>query len=119
MSVMYMLFLGAPGSGKGTHARKLSDEFGMFHLSSGLLLRKAARRKTSGGQVIKRYLTRGRLVPDEITVKLLEREIIKFKEKDIIFDGFPRTISQAEKLDEILSELDKKLDLCIHLEVAK
>ena len=114
---MYMLFIGPPGSGKGTHARKLSQQFGMFHLSSGNLLRKAARKKSSGGQVIKRYIARGRLVPDEITVKLIRREIMKFREKDIIFDGFPRTVAQAERLTDLLEQIDKKIDLGIFLKV--
>ncbi len=114
---MYILFLGLPGAGKGTHARKLSLEYDMFHLSSGTLLRKAARRKSAGGQVIKRYISRGKLVPDEIIVKLIRKEIMKFQEKDIVFEGFPKTINQARELEEILDEIEKEINFCIYLKV--
>ena len=116
---MDLLLLGLPGAGKGTHAEILSRGYDLTLVSSGKLFRNAARKKTPLGEIAKRYILEGKLVPDEIAVKLIKAEIIKFSEKNLLFEGFPRTLNQAKKLDEILASIDKKLDLAIYLQVAE
>ena len=114
---MYTVLLGLPGAGKGTHAKNLSEEFNMLHLSSGNIFKNAVRENTHLGRKVKDYIHNGELVPDEITIDVMESKIKYHKKENIIFDGFPRTINQAFKLDTFLSNLDKSIDLCIYIEV--
>ncbi|MFW5998401.1 MAG: adenylate kinase family protein [bacterium] len=116
---MNLILLGLPGAGKGTHARKLMKKYDMIHLSTGKLIRKTARQNTSIGTVARRYINEGKLVPDEIAVKLVRNKVMKFKEKDIIFDGFPRNIFQIQALEHILQEIEENISLCIYLKVAE
>ena len=115
---MYIILIGAQGSGKGTQADLLSEALGIPHISSGDLFRKAQDEKTELGLKAKAYLDRGELVPDDITVAMV---LGRLKEPDCakgaILDGFPRTIPQAEALDKGLQDAGKQIDLAIYLEV--
>jgi adenylate kinase len=117
---VYIILIGAQGSGKGTQADLLSEALGIPHISSGDLFRKAQDEKTELGLKAKAYLDRGELVPDDITVAMV---LGRLKEPDCakgaILDGFPRTISQAEALDKGLEEAGKQIDLAIYLEVPR
>ncbi len=115
---MNIILLGLPGAGKGSFAKKLNDDYGMFHLSSGEILKKVVGKNTSLGKEINNYINKGELVPDDITVNLMKKKIKQISNKNIIFDGFPRSIKQAEELDKILKQFAEKIDLCIYLKVA-
>lgn len=117
---MYIILIGAQGSGKGTQADLLSTALGIPHVASGDLFRKAQDEKTELGVKAKAYLDRGELVPDDITVAMV---LSRLKEPDcangVVLDGFPRTIAQAEALDKGLEEAGKQIDLAIYLEVPR
>ncbi len=113
---MRIILLGAPGSGKGTQAERLADTTGMTHLSSGDLFRQAEKEGTELGKLAKSYMEKGLLVPDDVVIKMvLER--IAGKEVGVILDGFPRTLEQAESLDEALGK--DGVDKAIHIEVSQ
>ena len=113
---MVLIMLGAQGTGKGTVAGLLSEKTGWPQISTGDIFRKNISEKTELGIEANKYIAAGNLVPDEITVPMV---IARLNEKDAqegaILDGFPRTVAQAEKLDEILAEQNKKVDLVINL----
>ena len=117
---MYIILLGAQGSGKGTQAELLSQKLGVPHISSGDLFRKAIDEKTELGLKAKVYIDRGELVPDDLTVSMVVKRL---EEPDcsqgVLFDGFPRTVSQAEVLDKGLQEVGKQIDLAIYLQVPR
>jgi len=97
-----VVLLGPPGSGKGTQAGILSKEFSLHHLALGELLREAIREGTALGREAKRFVEAGVLVPDRIVIDLVEERIGKGKSRDFLFDGFPRTVAQAEALEQLL-----------------
>lgn len=107
---MKIVLLGAPGSGKGTQASQISEHLGMKSLSTGSLLREAAKLPTEMGMKIDALLKAGELAPDEIVVNLVEDFLAK--EENVIFDGFPRNVRQAELLDQIT-----KVSAVIYLDV--
>lgn len=113
---MYLIMLGAQGTGKGTVAGILSKQTGWPQISTGDIFRANISNKTELGVKANEYISKGMLVPDEITVPMV---VDRLNEKDAangaILDGFPRTVEQAEKLDEILSKKGKKVDLVINL----
>lgn len=113
-----VLFIGAPGSGKGTQAAKLISQKNLIHLSTGDLFRKNLKEKTPLGQLAKSYIDKGHLVPDQVTNDMV-KDFIKSipQDKGIVFDGFPRSLSQAIALDMILKETDRKLDKVIFLKI--
>ena len=115
---MKLVLLGAPGAGKGTHATHLSDDYGIPHISTGDIFRANLRNGTELGLKAKSYMDQGLLVPDELTVDLV---LDRLKQDDckngFLLDGFPRTVYQAEKLDEFLAANGQKLDTVIDLEV--
>jgi adenylate kinase len=117
---VYIILIGAQGSGKGTQADLLSEALGIPHVSSGDLFRKAQDEKTELGLKVKAYLDRGELVPDDITVAMV---LGRLKEPDcakgVVLDGFPRNIPQAEALDKGLEEMGRQIDLAIYLEVPR
>jgi adenylate kinase len=117
---VYIILIGAQGSGKGTQADLLSEALGIPHVSSGDLFRKAQDEKTELGLKVKAYLDRGELVPDDITmVMLLGRLEEPDCAKGVVLDGFPRNIPQAEALDKGLEEMGRQIDLAIYLEVPR
>lgn len=112
--------LGAPGAGKGTQADILSTEMGLPHIASGDLFRQALEKKTELGLLAKSYMDRGELGPDEITIKMiLERINLPDCASGCLFDGFPRTLRQAEALDKFLAEQGKSIDKAVYIKVAE
>ncbi len=114
---MRMVFLGAPGSGKGTQAKKLVDKYGLAHIATGDILRRAIKDETGLGLSAKKFVDAGELVPDEIILGIIKEELTS-RDEGFILDGFPRTLAQAEGLDGILSELGLNMHYVISLKVA-
>ncbi|MRR11367.1 nucleoside monophosphate kinase, partial [bacterium] len=116
---MNVMLLGAPGAGKGTQAARIVEEFGVVHLSTGDILRKAVADKTPLGLEAKRHMDEGGLVPDEVVIGLVQERITQpdALERGVLFDGFPRTIPQADALGQALAESGLKLDAVISVEV--
>ncbi len=114
---MILVFLGPPGSGKGTQAKNLSKEFGLLHISTGDLLRDAVKRATPLGLKAKEYMERGELVPDSLILSLIE-EVMPL-ESGFILDGFPRTIAQAIALEDMLKKHGKEIDKVILFDVSE
>jgi adenylate kinase len=112
-----MVFLGPPGSGKGTQAKKLVEKYSLVHIATGDILRRAVKDETELGSSAKKFVDAGELVPDEIILGIIKEELTGISE-GFIFDGFPRTLAQAEGLDGILSELGANIDYVISLKVA-
>ena len=117
---MIIIMLGAQGTGKGTVAGLISENMGWPQISTGDIFRKNISEKTTLGIEADKYISKGELVPDEITVPMVE-DRLKWEDAQngAILDGFPRTIEQAEKLDEILKKSNKKIDLVINLVTPK
>ena len=113
-----IILLGAPGSGKGTQAKKLTVSFSIPQISTGDMLREAVKSGTEMGRQAKTFMDQGGLVPDEVVIGIVkERLQEKDCEKGFILDGFPRTIPQAEALDRVLKELGKEISSVLSLEV--
>lgn len=118
ISSMNIILFGAPGAGKGTQAEKLIEHFRLPHLSTGTIFRENIRNKTPLGVKVKSIMDQGKLVQDETVVELVTDELSHSKyDKGVIFDGFPRTVSQAKSLDEYLKGKGKKVDAFITLSV--
>ena len=110
---MNIILLGAPGAGKGTQASKISDNYALPHISTGVIFRENIKNQTPIGLTAKSYIDQGLLVPDEVTCKIVEERIARSDcEKGYMLDGFPRTIAQAEALDKITN-----IDLVINIDV--
>ena len=110
--------LGAPGAGKGTQAEKLADKYGLPHISTGDIFRKNLKEGTDLGKEAKTYMDAGKLVPDELTVRiLLDRVGNSDCQNGYILDGFPRTIPQAEALDTELHKIGESIDFAIDVDV--
>lgn len=117
---MVILMLGAQGTGKGTIAGMISEQTGWPQIATGDIFRKNISEKTELGMKAEKYMAKGELVPDEITVPMVvDRLNQEDAKKGAILDGFPRTTEQAEKLDDILESLGKKVDLVINLSTPK
>ncbi|MEW6686908.1 MAG: adenylate kinase [Candidatus Edwardsbacteria bacterium] len=115
---MQIVLLGPPGAGKGTQAIQFSKKFSIPHISTGDILRHAVQEQNELGQAVKEIMERGKLVPDEIMSQLIEKRLQKEDtEKGFILDGFPRTINQAKKLDEILAKHNTKIECVFYIEV--
>ena len=113
-----IVIFGKPGSGKGTQANFLKEKYNLYHISTGDLFRKNISNQTKLGVEAKSYLDNGDLVPDSVTIKMLENEVLSNKEVNgYIFDGFPRTLNQAESLDDFLSSISLKINATIALDV--
>lgn len=117
---MRLILLGPPGAGKGTQAKRVIEEFDIPHISTGDIFRKNIKEKTELGQKVEGLLAEGKLVPDELTIKIvwdrLDQEDCK---NGFLLDGFPRTIPQAEALDEGLAKRGLKLDRVLNIDVDK
>ena len=110
---MNIILLGAPGAGKGTQASKIADRYGLPHISTGDIFRENIKNQTEIGKLAKSYIDKGQLVPDEVTCKIVEERISRDDCKNgYMLDGFPRTIAQAEALDNITN-----IDLVINIDV--
>lgn len=113
---MIIIMLGAPGTGKGTVASILTGKLNIPQVSTGDIFRKHIKEKTELGKLAESYISKGKLVPDDVTIGLIEN---RMEESDvqngIILDGFPRTVKQAEELDKLLAQKGKKVDMVINL----
>ena len=113
---MVIIMLGAPGTGKGTVAGILTSKLGIPQVSTGDIFRKHIKEQTELGKLAESYISKGQLVPDDVTIDLVKNRL---KDSDvqngIILDGFPRTVIQAEELDKILNKEGKKVDIVINL----
>ena len=113
---MIIIMLGAPGTGKGTVAGLLQEKLEIKQVSTGDIFRKNIKEGTELGKLAEQYISKGELVPDDVTIKIVKDRLAEPDvEKGIILDGFPRTVKQAEELDKILAEKGKKVDRVINL----
>lgn len=116
--MLNIVLFGPPGAGKGTQSAKLVEKYQLAHLSTGDVFRANIKNNTELGQLAKSYMDAGNLVPDEVTIKMLEAEVNKNPNaKGFIFDGFPRTTAQAEALDTFLSSKATSITLMLALNV--
>lgn len=116
----YIVFLGAPGAGKGTQAAIVAQELNMAHIASGDLFRQALEQETELARQAKPYLEKGMLVPDSISIQLvLERVSALDCERGVILDGFPRNLQQAEALDEALAKQSQAVDKVVYIKVSE
>jgi len=115
---MFLVFLGAPGAGKGTQAAVVAGKLGLAHIASGDLFRQAVEKGTELGKLVKAYMDKGALAPDEVTIQLISERL---NEPDCkggcVFDGFPRTIEQAKALDKMMASRGQTIDKAIDIEV--
>lgn len=115
---MKIIMLGAPGAGKGTQAIKIADKYGIPHISTGDLFRSNIGNNTELGREAKQYMDAGKLVPDELTVRMLfDRVSNEDCKNGYVLDGFPRTIAQAEVLEEEVGKRDDRIDFAINVDV--
>lgn len=115
-----VVIFGAPGSGKGTQSERITDEYGLHHISTGEVLRDHISRGTELGVIADSYISKGQLIPDDLMVRVLAHVLDSKPELTsggVIFDGFPRTIPQAEALNEMLAERGATVDAVVGLEV--
>ena len=115
-----LILFGPPGSGKGTQSEKIVDRFGLIHLSTGNLLRQEIHDRTPLGLEAKNFMDKGQLVPDEVVIGMIDTCLEKHPQaKGFLFDGFPRTIAQAEALDKLLSLKKTAISKVLALEVTE
>ncbi len=116
--MLNIVLFGPPGAGKGTQAAKLIDKFNLVHLSTGDIFRANIKGETELGKLAKSYIDKGELVPDEVTIRMLESEVNKTPQANgYIFDGFPRTTPQAKALDEFLNSKGTTISVMLALDV--
>jgi adenylate kinase len=116
----FLVLLGPPGAGKGTQAKRLASKLGIPQISTGDLFREHLKKETELGKKANEYISRGELVPDDVTVGMVRNRLSRPDcEKGAILDGFPRTVPQAEALDEILAELDSTLTAVFCIEISE
>lgn len=114
----YVVLMGGPGAGKGTQAKKLQEELGLPQISTGDLFRENLKNETELGQLAKWYMDQGELVPDEVTVGMVRERLSRPDTANgAIFDGFPRTIAQAEALEELLAESGERVNVVPYIHV--
>ncbi|MFN3603971.1 MAG: adenylate kinase [Leptonema sp. (in: bacteria)] len=115
-----IVFMGPPGAGKGTQAKFICNEYKIPQISTGEILRNAMNEGTELGEKAKEFVESGKLVPDEIVIGIVKERIQKSDcERGFLLDGFPRTLKQAQELDNILSELNKILHVVINIDVSE
>ena len=114
----FMILMGAPGAGKGTQAKILQEKLGIPQVSTGDLFRENLKNQTELGQLVQSFMDKGELVPDEVTVAMVRDRLSRSDcENGAIFDGFPRTVAQANALDELLSELQAEVTVVPFIDV--
>lgn len=112
--------MGLPGAGKGTQAEKIVQKYGIPHISTGDMFRAAIKDETELGLQAKSFMDKGELVPDEVTIGIVRERLAKEDcDKGFLLDGFPRTVAQADALENILANLGKKIDYVINVDVDK
>ena len=118
MAPMYIVMLGPPGAGKGTQAKKLAEELNLVHVSTGDLFRENLKNETPLGQLAQQYMNKGELVPDDVTVAMVEERFARPDcEKGAVLDGFPRTPAQAEALESLLEKFDSEVKVVPFIKV--
>ena len=116
--MLNIVIFGAPGSGKGTQSERIVEKYGINHISTGDVLRAEIKNGTELGKTAKGYIDQGQLIPDELKIDILASVFDSFKDsKGVIFDGFPRTIAQAEALKKMLAERGQDVSVMLDLEV--
>lgn len=117
--MLNLVLFGAPGSGKGTQSEKIIERYGLHHISTGEVLRRQIKEGTELGKIADSYISKGHLIPDDLMIDILRQELKESakESKGVIFDGFPRTIPQAEALDKMLKEMGHGLTGVVGLEV--
>lgn len=115
--MLNILLFGPPGSGKGTQSKFLIQHYGLKHLSTGDILRKEIAEQTPLGRVAQHYIDKGELVPDEVVISMIEELFDDISIKGFVFDGFPRTVTQAKALDNMLKGRNKSICIMVVLEV--
>jgi len=115
------ILLGPPGAGKGTQAQKIVEKYDVPHISTGDIFRENIKNGTPLGKKAKEYMDKGELVPDELVIDLATSRLLEAdcQEKGFLLDGFPRTVHQAEKLDEFLKAHDSKIDIVLDIAASK
>ena len=114
-----IILLGGPGSGKGTQAEQLTKNFDLLHISTGNLFRENIENETDLGKLAKNYISRGELVPDDVTEAMVRERLARPDvQEGFVLDGFPRTIPQAEALSEIMTEMERGVDGVLHIKVS-
>ncbi len=116
---MYLMILGAPGSGKGTQGKLLAEHLAVPEVSTGELLRAAVKRGTALGNQAKTFMDRGELVPDDVILGLIREILDAGAKRGMMMDGFPRTVAQAKAVDKLLAEKKAKVDRVVLLDVAE
>ncbi|MET1031676.1 adenylate kinase [Domibacillus tundrae] len=115
---MNLVLMGLPGAGKGTQAEKIVEKYGVPHISTGDMFRAAMKDETELGLKAKSFMDKGELVPDEVTIGIVNERLAKADcAEGFLLDGFPRTVAQAEALEDILAGLNRKIDYVINVEV--
>ncbi len=110
--------MGLPGAGKGTQAEKIVEKYSIPHISTGDMFRAAMKEGTELGLKAKSFMDQGALVPDEVTIGIVRERLSKDDcQKGFLLDGFPRTVAQAEALENMLTGLNKKIDYCLNIDV--
>jgi len=118
MAALNLVIFGPPGAGKGTQSESIKTKYGVFHLSTGDMLREAIKNQTETGKLAKQYAESGKLVPDEVVIKIVDEKIAGIdKSQGLLFDGFPRTLEQAVALDDLLKRNGRDLSAVIYLNV--
>ncbi|MFW5713398.1 MAG: adenylate kinase [Brevefilum sp.] len=118
MAPTYIVMLGPPGAGKGTQAKKIAQELDLVHVSTGDLFRENLKNETELGKLAQQYMNEGELVPDNVTVRMVEERISRPDcEEGAVLDGFPRNPSQAEALDELLEDLGNEVSVVPYIKV--
>lgn len=116
---MKLLMMGPPGAGKGTQAKKIVEDYNLANISTGEMFRESYRKKESLGLLAMEFIRDGHLVSDEITIEIVRRRLFaNHVEKNFLLDGFPRTLTQAEALDDMLDVMDAKLDAVIQIVIS-
>ncbi|SJZ98795.1 adenylate kinase [Selenihalanaerobacter shriftii] len=117
---MHIILVGPPGAGKGTQAANLVEEFSIPHIATGDIFRSAIKNETPLGKTAKEYIDQGKLVPDEVTIGIVEERLSEGDcQEGFILDGFPRTVAQADALQDILEKLDVDLDNVLNIKVSE
>jgi adenylate kinase len=116
---VYIIFLGAPGAGKGTQAAKVAGELNLAHIATGDLFRQALEKGGELGIKAKSYMERGELVPNQLTIDMVLEQLSASEGKGVILDGFPRNLEQAEALDKALAQRGKKVDKVVYIKVSE
>ncbi|MDJ1504177.1 adenylate kinase [Xanthocytophaga agilis] len=118
--MLNLVLFGPPGAGKGTQSAKLIEKYQLVHISTGDLFRMHIKEETALGKQVKQILADGLLVPDQVTIDMLEEEVQKNPQaKGFIFDGFPRTVAQAQALDDFLAGKGESINLVVKLDVTE